>query len=63
MYYNVREGKEGREKWRDSREKEEHTESTRGGEQCSSKNSEWFWVVLTFADDLTLIRHVLDFIL
>ena len=64
--YNVPstgEGKEGRGKRRHSGEKEEHTQSTSGGEPCSSKNSEWFWMVPTFADDLSVIRRVLDFFL
>ena len=45
------------------REKEEHTQSTSGGEPCSSKSSEWFWMVPTFADDLSVIGRVLDFFL
>ena len=64
--YNVPsrgEGKEGRGKRRHFGEKEEHTQSTSGGEPCSSKNSEWFWMVPTFADDLSVIRRVLDFFL
>lgn len=55
--------KKGREKRGNSRQEEEHMQRARRGKQYGSKNFGLFWVVLASADDLSLTRHFLDFIL